>query len=180
MDDLIKIYTMLVRAKTPYDVFGSPLILEKVVVRYKSLVSIIHPDHNRDSLPLAEEATKILNAFYKEAADLCVKPSKSTGIVTVAPKHKDVAVKPTPTGVAKPKSMVDKVTDFFNDPRVKKTNAFLSNWNDRLVAREEANNGSIFGGRMFEDVVERVTQEPKRKKRKRRDEDERDYRGDHL
>jgi hypothetical protein len=191
-DNLMKIYTMLVKAKNPCDVFGSPLVLEQVVEQYKKMVLIVHPDHNRDMLPLAEEATKILNAYYKEAEILCTKQVYKDAVI-IAPKPSGVVVKP--------KSMTDKVIDFFNDPRVIKTNKFLSHWNDRLVAREEANNGSIFGGRMFagseqepkrepkhkskreeedEPTTIIILKSPKRKHKDHRDNDDRGYRGDRL
>ena len=185
-DSLMKIYTILVKAQNPYEVFGSPLILDQVNTRYKKLVSITHPDHyqgNKDLLPLAEEATKILNAYYKEATNLCGgTKQKTTSVVTTTkqPRGDIVTTKPK----VPPKSFTDKLADFFNDPRVVKTNKFLRHWNDRLVAREEANNGSLFGGEMFRD--DEPEPEPRRRSNRRPERkrdvmrEDRDRRGDHL
>ena len=69
-DELLRMYTVLVKANTPSDIFGSPLNPDTVLERYKSIVRITHPDHyngNKKLLYVAEEATKILNQFYQEA-----------------------------------------------------------------------------------------------------------------
>lgn len=60
------------KAKCPTDIFGSPLTSDNVTTYYKSIVKITHPDHyngNRKLVYVAEEATKILNSYYKEAKD---------------------------------------------------------------------------------------------------------------
>jgi serine/threonine protein kinase len=72
-DELLLMYNILVKAKSPYDIFKSPLNLDDVSWHYKHIIKIIHPDHyngNAKLVYMAEEATKILNHFHQEAKDI--------------------------------------------------------------------------------------------------------------
>jgi serine/threonine protein kinase len=71
--ELLQIYSILVKARSPYDVFGPLLTADNVSERYKSLVKITHPDHyqgNKNLLYVAEQSTMFLNGFYAEAKDI--------------------------------------------------------------------------------------------------------------
>jgi hypothetical protein len=129
-EELLTIYTMLVKANKPRDVFGGST-MEDVTKRYRKLLSVTHPDLYASEpklLPMAEEATKILNAYYKEAKIL-LGDSAGTGTGIVVASH-------TNTGVVESKP--DKYA------ALKKVDGALRKLNKHWCENEEEY-GSMFG-----------------------------------